>query len=291
MFGASKKKKAAEEAAAQEGGKKKKLTKKEKEKAERELRANLPTRAEVGRKGVFEMQGSLQYTFAVGQIPGGPFYPVDVIIKGHMLYLFEAGDGHRPSSKPRGFFLIKKAMLIEIGILQNPPLPPHTNVFRIEFEKKQMGHRAYFFKAASNKELQRWIADLSWRVDAGERQIRGKFEPDVKSGVGGGGPQAAVAKSSELQLQPSVAAASRIPHDMRRKQIDETERGLELVPERVLGMVVRYDVKHTVDEEDDEDALNVEPEQVKKKTDKGKAAERKEEDRKARGTFQMTVKK
>ena len=36
---------------------------------------------------------------------------------------------------------------------------------------------------------------------------------------------------------------------------------------------------------------NVEPEQVKKKTDKGKAAERKEEDRKARGTFQMTVKK
>ena len=32
----------------------------------------LPTRAEVGRKGVFEMQGPLQYTFAVGQIPGGP---------------------------------------------------------------------------------------------------------------------------------------------------------------------------------------------------------------------------
>ena len=92
MFGANKKKKAAEEAAAQEGGKKKKLTKKEKEKAERELRANLPTRGEVGRKGVFEMHGPLQYTFAVGQIPGGPFYPVDVIIKGHMLYLFEAGE-------------------------------------------------------------------------------------------------------------------------------------------------------------------------------------------------------
>ena len=62
-------------------------------------------------------------------------------------------------------------------------------------------------------------------------------------------PQAAVAKRSELQLQPSVAAASRIPHDMRRKQIDETEKGLELVPERVLGMVVRYEVKHVVEEE------------------------------------------
>ena len=290
MFGGNKKKKAAEEAAAQEGGKKKKLTKKEKEKAERELRANLPTRAEVGRKGVFEMQGPLQYTWAVGQIPGGPFYPVDVIIKGHMLYLFEAGDGHRPSAKPRGFFMIKKAVLIEIGILQNPPLPPHTNVFRLEFEKKQMGHRAYFFKATSNKELQRWIADLSWRVDAGERQIRGKFEPDAKFGVGGGGPQAAVAKRSELQLQPSVAAASRIPHDMRRKQIDETEKGIELVPERVLGMVVRYETKQVVEEEGDEDALHVEPEVVKKK-EKAKAAASKEDDRRARGTFKMTVKK
>lgn len=290
MFGANKKKKAAEEAAAQEGGKKKKLTKKEKEKAERELRANLPTRGEVGRKGVFEMHGPLQYTFAVGQIPGGPFYPVDVIIKGHMLYLFEAGDGHRPSAKPRGFFLIKKAVLIEIGILQNPPLPPHSNVFRIEFEKKQMAHRAYFFKATSNKELQRWIADLSWRVDAGERQIRGKFEPDGKSGVGGGGPHAAVAKRSELQLQPSVAAASRIPHDMRRKLIDETEKGVELLPERVLGMVVRYDIKHVVEDDDNEDALDVEPEQKVKKQ-RAKAAANKDDERKARGTFKMTVRK
>ena len=105
-------------------GSKRKLTKKEKEKAERELRANLPTREQVGRKGVFEMSGPLEYTFAVGQIPGGPFRPVDVIIKGHKLYLFEMGDfmthGARgtPSAKPLGFFMMKHAVVKEIGVLQ-----------------------------------------------------------------------------------------------------------------------------------------------------------------------------
>ena len=30
-----------------------------------------------------------------------------------------------------------------------------------------MGNRAYFFKCTSNKELKRWIADLSWRASLG----------------------------------------------------------------------------------------------------------------------------
>ena len=111
-------KKHEEEKAQEQGGKKKKLTKKEKEKAEAELRANLPTRGQVGRKGVFEMTGPLAYTFAVGQIPGGPFYSIDVIIKGHLLYIFEFGAGSMPSLKPRGFFMVKRAIVTEIGVLQ-----------------------------------------------------------------------------------------------------------------------------------------------------------------------------
>jgi hypothetical protein len=80
-----------------------------------------------------------------------------------------------------------------------------------------MGNRAYFFKCASNQELKRWvaptrtpalalalaltvtltltptltrtrtltrwIADLSWRVEEGERKIAAKFEPGVKGGT------------------------------------------------------------------------------------------------------------
>ena len=57
LFGSSKKKQEEEAAAAEKSGKKKKLTPKEKAKAEAEMRANLPTRGEVGRKGVFEMTG------------------------------------------------------------------------------------------------------------------------------------------------------------------------------------------------------------------------------------------
>ena len=49
------------------------------------MRANLPTRDKVGRKGVFEMTGPLSFTFAVGQIPGGQFMPIDVVLKGHLL--------------------------------------------------------------------------------------------------------------------------------------------------------------------------------------------------------------
>ena len=82
FFGSSKKKQEEEAAALAASGKKKKLTPKEKAKAEAELRANLPTRGQVGRKGVFEMTGPLAYTFAVGQIPGGQFIPIDVVLKG-----------------------------------------------------------------------------------------------------------------------------------------------------------------------------------------------------------------
>ena len=46
-----------------------------------------------------------------------------------------------------------------------------------------MGHRAFFFKCSSNKDLKRWIADLSWRVEEGERKIAAKFEPGVKGGT------------------------------------------------------------------------------------------------------------
>ena len=61
--------------------KKKKLTKKEREQAEKELRANLPSRSQVGNNGIFEMTGPLEYTFAVGTIPGGQFIPVQVTIQ------------------------------------------------------------------------------------------------------------------------------------------------------------------------------------------------------------------
>jgi len=234
LFGRKKKQ---EDEKAQEGGKKKKLTKKEKEKAEAELRANLPTRGQVGRKGVFEMTGSLAYTFAVGQIPGGQFYPIDVVLKGHQMYIFELGSGSMPSLKPRGFFMVKRAIVTEMGMLMNPPLPPHTNVFKIEFAKKQMGHRAYFFKCASTKELRRWIADLSWRVEEGERKIAAKFEPGVKGGT-----------------QPA-GGAMELPI-MARYQIDETEAGVgvrHVSGARVLGMTVKYETKPPQEDEDDEE--------------------------------------
>ena len=85
LFFGSSKKKQEEEAAAAASGKKKKLTPKEKAKIEAEMRANLPTRDKVGRKGVFEMTGPLSFTFAVGQIPGGQFMPIDVVLKGFLL--------------------------------------------------------------------------------------------------------------------------------------------------------------------------------------------------------------
>ena len=69
-----------------------KLTKKEKEKAERELRRSLPSLSQVGRNGVFEMIGTLSFTWAQGNVPGGPFVPVSVVCRGHNVYIFEGGE-------------------------------------------------------------------------------------------------------------------------------------------------------------------------------------------------------
>ena len=127
-----------------------KLTKKEKEAAERELRRTLPSLSQIGRNGVFEMVGSLGYTWAAGNVPGGPFVPVNIVCRGHNVYIFDGGEaGHRPSVKPRMFFQIKRAEVVAIGLLVIPPLPPHSNVFRLSFMKKQFGHRAFFFKVCT----------------------------------------------------------------------------------------------------------------------------------------------
>ena len=138
---------------------KKKLTKKEKEQLERELRRNLPKRSATGRNGVFEMSGPLSFTWAAGNVPGGPFVPVNVVCHGHNLYLFEGGEaGHRPSAKPKSFLQIKRADVEHIGLLLIPPLPPHSNVFKLSFAKKQFGHRAFFFKVCAPS----WLRTLHY---------------------------------------------------------------------------------------------------------------------------------
>lgn len=154
-------------------GGKKQLSKKEKEqrrkekaRVERELRRAMPPLSQVGRNGVFEMTGQLGYTWAAGNVPGGPFVPVNVVARGHNLYIFEGGEaGHRPSAQPRAFFQIKRAEVSKIGLLVIPPLPPHTNVFKLTFMKKQFGHKAFFFKGIGQgaaKEMERWLKDLEW---------------------------------------------------------------------------------------------------------------------------------
>ena len=138
------------DAAADKGPEKVKLTKKEKEALEKELRKNLPPLSQVGRNGVFEMSGQLAFTWAAGNVPGGPFMPVNVVCRGHNLYVFEGGEaGHRPSAKPKIFLQVKRAEVLDIGLLLIPPLPPHSNVFKLEFVKKQFGHKAFFFKVSA----------------------------------------------------------------------------------------------------------------------------------------------
>ena len=89
--------------AAEKKPEKVKLTRKEKEKAERELRRAMPPLMQVGRNGVFEFYGAVEYTWAAGNVPGGAFVPVNVVARGHNLYIFEGGmAGHRPSAKHRG---------------------------------------------------------------------------------------------------------------------------------------------------------------------------------------------
>lgn len=189
---------------------KKKLTKKEKERAEKELRKSLPPLQQVSRNGVFEMAGPLGFTWAAGNVPGGPFVPVNVVCRGHNLYVFDGGEaGQRPSAKPRTFFQVKRAEVTAIRLLVIPPLPPHTNVFKLEFAKKQFGHRAFFFKCASKKDMDRWLADLRWRVFASDADIRTRNEPK---------------RGDHVEL----------------RRVDETETAIDKAPERILGMSLRY---------------------------------------------------
>ena len=238
-----------------------KLTKKEKEKAERELRRSLPSLSQVGRNGVFEMIGTLSFTWAQGNVPGGPFVPVSVVCRGHNVYIFEGGEaGHAPSAKPKSFFQVKRADVEKIGLLLIPPLPPHNHVFRLTFAKKQFGHRAFFFKvrqasrmratrlallvvagpwlsrslappsrrltlacwfavalstrvrraqATTGKDMERWLADLRWRVMASEADIKKRNEPKVFS--------------------------------VRLATTDESESAVARAAQRVNGMAVRYE--------------------------------------------------
>ena len=117
-----------------------KLTKAERKKADAELKRRMPSLAAVSRNGVFETVGQLYSTNAVGQIPGGRFIPTRMVAKGHNLYLFDGASP--PSAKPRSFLNVKRAEVVEVGLLLNPPLPPHTNVMRINLLAKQFGHKS-----------------------------------------------------------------------------------------------------------------------------------------------------
>jgi len=190
-----------------------KLTRREKEKAERALRRAMPPLMQVGRNGVFEFNGPLQYTWAAGNVPGGPFVSVNVVARGHNLYIFEGGEnGHKPTSKPRAFFQIKRCDVVKVGLLVIPPLPPHNHVFRLNFQKKQFGAKSFFFKCASGRDLDQWMGDLQWRANASEGEIKRKFEPDRT-------------------------------REVVRHRIDETETAIFRPPERVLGMAVRYETR------------------------------------------------
>lgn len=204
------------------GEKKKKLTKKEKEALERELRRNLPKRTATGRNGVFEMSGPLSFTWAAGNVPGGPFVPVNVVCHGHNVYLFEGGEaGNAPSAKPKLFLQVKRAEVENIGLLLIPPLPPHSNVFKLTFAKKQFGHRAFFFKGTSKKDVDRWLTDLRWRVQASEQEIKRKNEP----------PQ---------------------DKQVRISSLDETESAVMKAPQRILGLSVRYEERPKVESQIDD---------------------------------------
>ena len=167
---------AANIAAAKPEEKKKKLTDSEKKAAELALRRAMPTLAQVSRNGVYEFSGPLSYTFALGNVPGGSFLPVNAVCRGHNLYIF---SGTNPTSKPSVFLQIKKADVLEIGVLTlPPPLPPHNHVFKLTFANKQFGSKSFFFKTSDGKDMQRWLTHLRWRTTASENEIKRKFEPD-----------------------------------------------------------------------------------------------------------------
>ena len=93
----------------------------------------------------------------------------------------------------------------------------------------------------TNKELQRCLADLHWRVHASEQAIQRKFEP------------------SRVETIP-------------RRRIDETETALDRNPESVAGMVVRYAPRLFVEADlvGDEVAEEHKPRAKKKEVPKGR---------------------
>ena len=103
--------------------------------------------------------------------------------------------------------------------------------------------------------LTRWIADLSWRVEEGERKIAAKFEPGVKGGTqpAGGLMDPPAAHQGTLTLTVVLALALTLTLNLggrlelpikARKQSDETEAGVgvrAVEAARVLGMTVKYE--------------------------------------------------
>ena len=62
----------------------------------------MPPLMQISRNGVFEFSGQLQYTWAAGTVPGGPFEYVNAVCRGTNLYIFEGGErGHNPTAKPQ----------------------------------------------------------------------------------------------------------------------------------------------------------------------------------------------
>ena len=197
-------------------------------------------------RGVFEISGPLQYVFAVGQIPGGQFQPVDIVCKGHLLYLFEGEGCRKPTSKPRGFFNIKRAEVTFIGLLQNPPLPPFTNVFKLTFASKQMAHKDWFFKAKTNREVNQCRPDVAREGVEAQRQ---RFEPR---------------ELTDARLQKP------------RRLMDETETAVTRPPTRVLGFLVRYEPKAVAEEVEEEDEEEKQREILEKRKAKRKAEREKQ---------------
>lgn len=191
-----------------------KLTRREKREREQAMLRTMPQLQQVSRHGIFEFSGSLSYTYAQGNVPGGSFIPVHAVCHGHTLYLFK---GHNPTEKPMAFFQIRRCEVLRIGLLVIPSLMPLNHVFKLTFLKKQFGAKSFFFKTNSSKELAQWLGDLQWRVNASDREVKKKFAPNFT-----------------------------VP-ELVRHRIDETECGYRTetailkVPESVRGIQVRYD--------------------------------------------------
>ena len=68
----------------------------------------------------------------------------------------------------------------------------------------------YAAQAETNKEMERWLSDLRWRVLASENEIKKRNEPD---------------RTRKVEL----------------RRTDETETALQRAVQRVVGIAVRYE--------------------------------------------------